>query len=497
MRRLLVVTALFAAACGSRTIVESGPVDGRVVLATFTADVDPAAGTFVVRTSPVAPGSPGALYAGVIIDEGGGADTVTVSNDVTKNADEGLPASVSDGCGAGVNAYKGNVQVTSNYTTKVLRNVYLVIDAITPGHEACTSVAPMGSGLSNANGLYFYWSIFPGQTVSVPWSFTFSTATAFTFSGHVVATPVVGAVLYSSSMSYSSLAIKTAGTLWAWGDNVYGELGLGNDDNKSLPTQVGEGTIWASVAASSSFTLAVKTDGTLWAWGGNGKGQLGLGNNADTNVPTQVGEGTNWASVAAGLQHTLAVKSDGTLWAWGYNSDGELGLGNNADTNVPTQVGEGTNWASVATGALHTLAVKTDGTLWAWGYNNDGELGLGNNTNTNVPTQVGEGTSWASVATGALHTLAVKTDGTLWAWGYNYSGQLGLGNNGRGTDKNVPTQVGEGTDWASVAAGASHTLAVNTDGTLWAWGYNNEGELGLGNNGLGTDKNVPTQVTSF
>ena len=141
--------------------------------------------------------------------------------------------------------------------------------------------------------------------------------------------------------------------------------------------------------------------------------------------------------------------------------------------------------------------MKTDGTLWAWGYNNDGELGLGNNTNTNVPTQVGEGTSWASVATGALHTLAVKTDGTLWAWGYNYSGQLGLGNNGRGTDKNVPTQVGEGTDWASVAAGASHTLAVNTDGTLWAWGYNNEGELGLGNNGLGTDKNVPTQVTSF
>ena len=546
MKRLIVLAALVSAACGSRTAVQSAPVDGSVVLATFTADVDPAAGTFVVRTSPVTSGSPGAPYANVIIGEGGGPDTVTVSNDVTKNNTEGLPASVAGGCGPGVNAYKGYVQVTSHYTTKVLRNVYLVIDNITTGHEACTSVAPMNSGLSNTNGLYYYWSIYPGQTVSVPWSFAFSSATSFTFSGHVVATPVVGAVLHSGGMSWSSLAIKTAESLWSWGYNALGQLGLGNNDDTNAPTQVGEGANWASVAAGSSHTLAVKTDGTLWAWGLNDFGQLGLGDPNDNRiVPTQVGTGTNWASVAAGYSHTLAVKTDGTLWAWGTNGFGELGDGGPSNRNVPTQVGEGTNWASVAAGGSHTLAVKTDGTLWAWGLNDFGQLGLGaSRDNRNVPTQVGAATNWAFAAAGYYHTLAVKTDGTLWAWGYNVFGQLGLGNfdeanvptqAGEGTnwasvaagylhslavktdgtlwawglnnygqlglgDPNdnriVPTQVGEGTNWASVAAGTVHTLAVKTDGTLWAWGYNSYGQLGLGPSGSG-NKNVPTQVTPF
>ena len=500
MKRLIVLAALVSAACGSRTAVQSAPADGSVVLATFTADVNPAAGTFVVRTSPVTSGSPGARYANVIIGEGGGPDTVTVSNDVTTNTAQSLPASVAGGCGPGVNAYKGYVQVTSHYTTKVLRNVYLVIDNITTGHEACTSVAPMNSGLSNAMGLYYYWSIFPGQTVSAPWSFTFSSATAFTFTGHVVATPVVGAVLYSGSTSFSSQAIKAAGTLWGWGYNHYGQLGLGDIANKNVPTKVGTDTSWASVAAGQSHTLAVKTDGTLWAWGYNLYGQLGLGNSGvgtDRNVPTQVGTDTNWASVAAGNYHSLAVKTDGTLWAWGYNIDGELGLGDNGfgtDRNVPAQVGAGTSWASVAAGAYDTFAIKADGTLWAWGSNGVGQLGLGNNDHKNVPTQVGTGTNWASVEAGAQHTLAVKTDGTLWAWGYNYHGELGLGDNGLGTDRNVPTQVGADTSWASVAAGFYHSLAVKTDGALWAWGYNNDGELGLGDNGPGTDRNVPAQV---
>jgi alpha-tubulin suppressor-like RCC1 family protein len=496
---LVVLMAAIGAACGSQKTVETKPVDGSVILATFTADVDPAAGTFVVRTSPVTSGTPDALYAGVIIGEGGGADTVTVSNDVTTNNAQSLPAPVAGGCVGGGTAYKGYVKVTSNYTAKVLRNVYLVIDNITTGHEACTSVAPMNSGLSNTNGLYYYWSIYPGQTVSVPWSFTFSSATSFTFSGHVVATPVVGPVLHSGTPSFSSYAVKTAESFWSWGANGQGELGLGDTNNRNVPTQVGAGTNWASVAAAVYDALAVKTDGTLWGWGWNQFGQLGLGDNTNRNVPTQVGAGTNWASVAAGGYSTLAVKTDGTLWSWGYNSNGQLGLGSSGagtDKNVPTQVGAGTNWASVSAGGYYTLAVKTDGTLWSWGDNSNGQLGLGPSGagDKNSPQQVGTDANWASVVAGQFHALAVKTDGTLWSWGYNRNGQLGLGNSGVGTDRNVPTRVGTDTNWASVTAGGYDTLAMKTDGTLWSWGDNSSGQLGLGNSGMGTDRNVPTQV---
>jgi len=497
---LVVLLAAIGAACSLQKNVETRPVGGSVVLATFTAEVDPAAGTFVVHTTPVSSGAPGALHASVIVGEGGGADTVTVSNDVTRNTAESLPASVAGGCGPGVNAYKGYVQVTSNYTTKVLRNVYLVIDSVTPGREACTSVAPMGSGLSNAKGLYYYWDIHPGQTVSVPWSFNFSSATAFTFSGHVEATPLAGGVLSSNPTADASQAIKTDGTLWSWGANAGGQLGLGTigiGTTRNVPTQVGAGANWASTSAAYLDTRGVKTDGTLWSWGDNTYGQLGLGDSGDgTNrlVPTRVGTGTNWASVSAGSMDTLALKTDGTLWSWGDNDRGELGLGDNAPRTVPTQVGTDTSWASIASGWYHSLAVKTDKTLWSWGDNGAGQLGLGDETRRNVPTQVGTDTNWASVTAGSNHTLAVKADGTLWVWGYNYSGQLGLGDSGSGTDRNVPAQVGTGTSWASIAAGNDHSLAVKTDGTLWAWGDNSQSQLGLGDGGGGTNRNVPTQV---
>jgi len=286
-----------------------------------------------------------------------------------------------------------------------------------------------------------------------------------------------------------TIAIKTDGTLWAWGYNANGELGDGTNINKNSPVQIGIATNWASISASNGFTIAIKTDGTLWGWGYNFYGQLGDGTTTQRNSPFQIGTANNWASISAGGGHTIAIKTDGTLWAWGYNADGELGDGTNINKNSPVQIGIATNWAKISTGGNHTLAIKTDGSLWAWGRNSEGELGNGTVSGwKNIPTQIGTATNWARISAGGLHCIAIKTDGTLWAWGYNNSGQLGVGNYSAYW---FPAQIGTETNWASIRTGGDQTIAIKTDGTLWAWGWNSNGQLG---DGTTTTRNSPVQI---
>uniref|UniRef100_UPI003FA75F2E RCC1 domain-containing protein n=1 Tax=Rhabdothermincola sp. TaxID=2820405 RepID=UPI003FA75F2E len=134
----------------------------------------------------------------------------------------------------------------------------------------------------------------------------------------------------------------------------------GDTTYRYTPQQVGTGTDWVTVAAGSGHSLAVKRDGTLWSWGYNFSGELGLGDTTDRNTPQQVGTGSDWASVAAGSysEHSLAIKTDGTLWAWGHNGDGQLGLGDTTFRYTPQQVGTGTNWVRVAAGGYHTLGIR-------------------------------------------------------------------------------------------------------------------------------------------
>ena len=293
-----------------------------------------------------------------------------------------------------------------------------------------------------------------------------------------------------------TLALKKNGTLWAWGANDVGQLGLGDTVQRDVPTEVGSASDWAAVAGAGGSNLALKTDGTLWAWGYNGSGELGLGG-ADNDAhptPKQVGSASDWAAVSASEMCTLALKTDGTLWAWGGNYDGELGLGG-VDDNAhptPTEVGSASDWAAVSAGFDYALALKTDGTLWAWGANRYGKLGLGDATARDAPTQVASASDWAAVSASMYETLALKKDGTLWAWGLNNFGQLGLG----AVDDNAhpsPTEVGTASDWAAVSSGGASTLALKNDGTLWAWGYNEKGELGVGDT---TERDTPTQVGS-
>ncbi len=286
--------------------------------------------------------------------------------------------------------------------------------------------------------------------------------------------------------SLHSAAIRADGSLWTWGGNAYGQLGNGavaTSFTQYEPARVGTATNWQSVSAGYYHTVALRQDGTMWAWGGNSGGMVGNGTTIDQPTPVQVGTGYTWRSVSAGPGFTLAIRADGTLWAWGYNYEGQLGIGSTVgQQNVPTQVGTATNWASLGPGWYHALATRTDGTLWAWGSNVAGQLGLGTTSSQGnqqrTPVQVGTATNWASVAAGISHSVARRTDGTLWAWG-------------SGNGQTSPAQVGTATTWASVTTYASHSAAIKTDGTLWTWGQNDSGQLGLGR---GAGSAAPAQV---
>lgn len=246
------------------------------------------------------------------------------------------------------------------------------------------------------------------------------------------------------------VAIKTDGTLWIWGsDQGQGRLGLGADVNYSSPVQLGSLTDWSKISAGGAHTMAIKTDGTLWGWGWNTEGEIGVDNTDHQLVPIQVGTLTDWSQVSSGFEHTAAIKTNGTLWVWGENASGQLGLGDVIWHSSPVQVGALSEWAQVACGYQYTAAIKTDGTLWSWGWNPYGQLGLGDTDNRSSPVQVGSLTDWSAVTCGYC-TGAIKTDGTLWTCGYNDTGALGLGDI---SNRSSPIQVGTLTTWKKIDQG--------------------------------------------
>lgn len=317
---------------------------------------------------------------------------------------------------------------------------------------------------------------------------------------------------------YHSLALKSDNTLWAWGNNLNGKLGDGTQQNRLLPVQVkgpaGTGYLTDVIAvdAGTGHSVALKSDGTVWSWGYNSNGQLGDGTTTDSVYPVQVQDLTGIKQIAAGSFHTIALKDDETIWGWGLNKLGQLGDATITDQLLPVLAKNPADITkpfggvqSISAAGNHSFAILADGGAWAWGQNQIGQLGIGAKGDSNVPVPVQDPDNstlqWKGVkelASSPVHTVAIKNDGTLWTWGSNLKGELGIGINGG--NKATPVQVvgakGNGflTDVVAIAGGFQYTVAVKQDGTIWAWGDNDIAQLGNGTSGTNTGSPTPIQT---
>jgi alpha-tubulin suppressor-like RCC1 family protein len=301
-----------------------------------------------------------------------------------------------------------------------------------------------------------------------------------------------------SAGAFHACAIKTDGTLFCWGWNEYGQLGNNSTTDNRVPVQESRTAIdWAEISAGYSHTCAIKNNGTLFCWGDNLYGKLGNNSTDNSSLPVQESTAsTDWLKLSVGGSQTCAIKTNGTLFCWGWNEHGELG--DNSTTNSPVPVQESTaatDWANLSAGYSHTCAIKTNGALFCWGRNESGQLGNNTTANSPAPVQVSTAaTDWASLSAGGGHTCAIKTDGTIFCWGDNSSGQLG---NNSFTDIHVPVQESTAaTDWANLSAGCSHTCAIKTDGSLFCWGIGYDEGKPYVNNATLQYGPVPVQVST-
>ena len=277
-----------------------------------------------------------------------------------------------------------------------------------------------------------------------------------------------------------TMAIKSDGSLWGWGRNMDGELGNSKTDQTiTEPLLIDDVYEWKYVCGGVGYTLAIQEDGSLWSWGRNYNGCLGDGCEKHRAYPQMISQDKDWAYVFAGWNTSFAIKENGELWGWGFNKNGELCIGNENDQFEPVRIGDESNWVTIDKGYLHIVALKEDGTIWGWGYTDVGQLGLGYfDTYYHPMTQIGNDDDWVDIKAGFQFTIALKEDGSIWGWGANNAGQIGLG-----AFTNFafsPRQIGYDNDWVAIEAGTLFSFAVKEDGSLWGWGANTFGVLGDG-----------------
>ncbi|NDG29198.1 hypothetical protein EB118_03745 [bacterium] len=302
-----------------------------------------------------------------------------------------------------------------------------------------------------------------------------------------------------ASSGNHSLAINSAGTLFAWGINSFGQLGDGTTISKSLPVQIGSSS-WVAVATGSSHSLAVRSGGTLYSWGLNNNGRLGDGTSISKSSPVQIGS-SSWIAVAAGINHSIGIVSGGTLFAWGSGNYGQIGKGytlfdvNENDLGgVTGPTGTISKWRMISHNFVNGVAIDSNYNLWTWGAGLDGSLGNGfanftdarNTTSGSTPTLLSS-QSWIFCSAGFSTTYAIRSDGMLFAWGGNSYGQLG---DSTLFSKSLPVQIGS-SSWIAVSAGERHVLAIRSGGTLFGWGRNQLGQVG---DGTTINKSSPVQI---
>ena len=325
-----------------------------------------------------------------------------------------------------------------------------------------------------------------GQTSSPTASATYTVTGAS-------ATPAV------SGGNYHSIALRGDGTVFGWGLNTGRQLADGTTTSRPLPVATGGITGVTAISVGANFTLARLSDGRVAAWGSPVSGRLGNGNTGLTPTWPVFATGiTTAVAVEAGESHALAVLADGTARGWGTNGAGQVGDGTSGtDRTTPVVVSGLSALAAVSAGGSHSLAVKTDGTAWSWGSNQFGQLGTGNTTARTTPGAVTGVTGVAAVAAGGSTSYFLLSDGTVRSVGLHNSNGLTTGMLGDGSSVGMvttPVTVSGLTSVTQIAAGQSHALALKSDSTVWTWGENGLGQLGVGST---SDSNVPVPVAGL
>lgn len=282
------------------------------------------------------------------------------------------------------------------------------------------------------------------------------------------------------------------GTVWIWGDNIWSQQCDGTTDPRLVPEQIESLSNVETVVGGGGHGAVLLTDRTVWGWGRNDAGQAGDGTYENRSVPAPIEGLENIKSLVGGGGHTVALAEDDTVWAWGHNGRGDCGDGTSDNRPSPVKVKNLTEVASLSWGGGHGVALRGDGTVWAWGHNIVGGCGDGTSITRLEPVQVHNLSNVVEVAGGGSHTMALTESGELWAWGRNDRGQIGDGTN---ETRFEPVRVAglDDIEIKTFTCGYFHTMLLDADGNVWAWGNNDMGQLGIGGD---ENTNVPVKVTT-
>lgn len=289
----------------------------------------------------------------------------------------------------------------------------------------------------------------------------------------------------------SPSATLAPANLWVWGQNSFGQLGLGDFIDRNSPVQFyNPPNMWQNLGRIFRDTIITQTDNSMWAWGLNVSGDFGTSNTTQKISPINILSGTSWNKASVGLDFALFLANDGKIYSSGINTYGQLGDSTIINKSSPVFLA-GNTWKQIEAGSYFSAAISNDNRLWLWGNNSVGNLGNLSILNTSSPVQTSYATTdWAMVSCGYGFVAALKTDGSLWTWGSNLYGQLGR--NTFGGSCSSPMRVGTNTNWLSISCGKDHMAAVTSDLKLWVWGKNTSGQLGLKD---AANRNSPTQVS--